>query len=61
MYDVGFLYGGMESRRYKADKLGPLDTRCAAMLFQNQPEMLTRFKLETAGGRFAVFRVISAE
>lgn len=61
VYDVGFLYGGMESRRYKADKLGPLDTRCAAMLFQNQPEMLTRFKLETAGGRFAVFRVISAE
>lgn len=59
VYDVGFLYGGMESRRYKADKLGPLDPHCAAMLFQNQPEQLTHFRFEMANGRFAVFRVIN--
>jgi hypothetical protein len=57
VYDVGFLYNGMESRRYKADKLGPLDPDCATMLFQNRPESLRHFKLESADERFAVFRV----
>jgi len=61
VYDAGFLYEGMESRRYKADKMGPLDPNCAAELFQNQPERLRYFKFETANGRFAVFRVMRAE
>ncbi|HVM60797.1 MAG TPA: hypothetical protein VMV72_08020 [Verrucomicrobiae bacterium] len=58
--DVGFLYDGTESRRYKADKLGPLDPDCAAELFQHHPERLRHFKLETADERFAVFRVIAS-
>jgi len=57
VYDIGFLYDGEESRRYKADRLGPLNPDCAAELFRNHPEKLTRFKLETADDRFAVFRV----
>jgi hypothetical protein len=60
VYDVGFLYDGMESRRYKADKMGPLDPDCAAMLFQNRPESLRHFKLETADDRFAIFGVLTS-
>jgi hypothetical protein len=60
VYDVGFLYDGMESRRYKADKLGPLDPNCAAELFQNHPERLRHFRLEMASGRFAIFRVLTS-
>ena len=60
VYDVGFLYDGMESRRYKADKLGPLDPDCAAELFQNHPDRLQHFKFETADDRFAVFRVLTS-
>ncbi len=60
VYDVGFLYDGMESRRYKADKLGPLDPNCAAELFQNHPEQLKHFRFEMANGRFAVFRVLTS-
>jgi len=59
VYDVGFLYEGVESRRYKADRMGPLDPNCAAELFQNHPERLQHFRLETADERFAVFRVIN--
>jgi hypothetical protein len=59
VYDVGFLYEGMESRRYKADKLGPLEADCAAELFQHHPEQLKHFRFEMANGRFAVFRVIT--
>ena len=58
VYDVGFTHGGLESRRYKADKLGPLDPNCAAMLFENQPERLTHFQRVAEGGRFTVFRVL---
>lgn len=61
VYDVGFLYEGMESRRYKADKMGPLDSDCAAELFQHHPERLQHFRCEMANGRFAVFRVISSQ
>ncbi len=60
VYDVGFLYNGLESRRYKADKTGPLDPNCAAELFQNHPERLRQFKLETANDRFAIFRVLTS-
>ena len=58
VYDVGFLYNGSESRRYKADKLGPLDSNCAAELFQNHPERLRHFRFEMGDDRFAIFRVI---
>jgi hypothetical protein len=58
VYDVGFTHGGPESRRYKADKTGPLDPNCAAMLFENQPERLTHFQRVAEGGRFTVFRVL---
>ncbi len=61
VYDVGFMYDGMESRRYKADKLGLLDPDCAVMLFQNHPERLQHFRFEMANGRFAIFRVIGKE
>jgi hypothetical protein len=60
VYDVGFLYEGMESRRYKADKMGPLDPNCAAELFQNHPERLSHFRFEMANGRFAIFRVVTS-
>jgi hypothetical protein len=60
VYDIGFLYNGTESRRYKADKIGPLDPNCAAELFQNHPERLRHFKLEMANDRFAIFRVLTS-
>ncbi|HTS17350.1 MAG TPA: hypothetical protein VMP11_07250 [Verrucomicrobiae bacterium] len=60
IYEVGFLYDGIESRRYKADKLGPLDPHCAAELFQHHPDQLKHFKLETADERFAIFRVVTS-
>jgi hypothetical protein len=60
VYDIGFLYNGTESRRYKADKMGPLDPNCAAELFQNHPERLRHFKLEAANDRFAIFRVLTS-
>jgi len=59
VYDVGFLYESMESRRYKADKMGLLPADCAAELFQNHPEQLKHFRLEMGNERFAVFRVIT--
>lgn len=58
VYDAGFLHSGRESRRYKADRLGPLDADCAAVLFHNAPQRLQRFKPEFAAGRFAIFRVL---
>ncbi|MGD0061247.1 MAG: hypothetical protein ABSD58_17690 [Verrucomicrobiia bacterium] len=60
VYDVGFLYEGTESRRYKADKMGSLDSDCAAELFQHHPEQLKHFRFEMANGRFAVFRVLTS-
>jgi len=60
VYDVGFLYDGSESRRYKADKLGPLDPDCAAELFQNHPERLRHFRLEMGDDGFAIFRVLTS-
>jgi hypothetical protein len=60
VYDVGFTHGGLESRRYKADKLGPLDPNCAAMLFESQPGRLTHFVRVAEGGRFTVFRVLTS-
>jgi len=58
VYDISFLLDAKESRRYKADKLGPLDPNCAAVLFQQHPERLRQFEPEFAEGRFAVFRVL---
>jgi hypothetical protein len=58
VYDVGFSYDGQDSRRYKADKLGPLDAHCAALLFENQSEQLRHFQRMTESGRFTVFRVL---
>jgi hypothetical protein len=58
VYDAGFMIDEQESRRYKADKLGPLPADCAAVLFQEHPDHLQHFKLELAAGRFALFRVL---
>jgi hypothetical protein len=58
VYDAGFMIDEQESRRYKADKLGPLPTDCAAVLFHEHPDQLQHFKLELAAGRFALFRVL---
>jgi hypothetical protein len=58
IYDAGFLHESRESRRYKADRLGPLPADCAARLMAEQPEKLRWFRLEFVHGRFAVFRVI---
>ena len=60
IFDTDFLYAGGDSRRYKANRLGPLDPNCAAMLFAEHPEQLRDFKLETADSTFAVFRVLKA-
>ena len=60
VYDVGFLHGGPESRRYKADKMERLDPNCAAMLFENQPDRLRHFRLEFSNARFTVFRVLTS-
>jgi hypothetical protein len=60
VYDLGFSYDGQDSRRYKADKMGPLDARCAALLFENQPGQLQHFQRIMASGRFTVFRVINS-
>ena len=60
VYDVGFSYDGQDSRRYKADKLGPLDPQCAALMFENQPGQLRHFQRITESGRFTVFRVLTS-
>ncbi len=60
VYDVGFTYDGQDSRRYKADKLGPLDADCAVLLFENEPEQLRHFQRVIESGRFTVFRVITS-
>ena len=60
VYDAGFLYGGQDSRRYKADKIGPANDDCAAVLFWSRPQQMRHFKLEFAKGRFAVFRVLTS-
>jgi len=60
VYDAGFTYDGQDSRRYKADKLGPLDAHCAALLFENQPEQLRHFQRIMESGRFTVFRVLTS-
>lgn len=57
IYNTGFLFDAEESRRYKADKLGPLPPDCAAELFQDHPERLKHFTLELAADRFSVFRL----
>ncbi len=60
IYDAGFSYNGQDSRRYKANKLGPLDVRCAVVLFENHPEQLRHFQRITESGRFIVFRVLNS-
>jgi len=60
VYDADFLYNGPDSRRYKADKMGPLDPNCAVMLFAARPDGLRHFKLEVSDSRFAVFRVLTS-
>ena len=56
---ASFLMATTESRRYKADRLGPLSANCAAMLFANAPQRLRHFEMEFASERFTVFRVRS--
>ena len=60
VYDVGFSHDGQDSRRYKADRLGPLDAQCAVMLFENQPEQLRHFQRIMESGRFIMFRVLTS-
>jgi hypothetical protein len=60
VYDAGFIYAGADSRRYKADKMGPLDPDCAAVLFASRPERMRHFRLEISNARFAVFRVLTS-
>jgi hypothetical protein len=54
---ASFLMSATESRRYKANRLGPLDADCAAVLFVMAPQRLRHFELEFATDRFAVYRV----
>jgi hypothetical protein len=59
VFDAGFLNTGIESRRYKADRLGELPADCAARLFAFAPERLRYFRQEFAANGYAIFRVIS--
>lgn len=52
-----YLMTGNDSRRYKADRLGPLPADGVVRLMNEQPETLRRFELVYSEGRFAVFRV----
>jgi energy-converting hydrogenase Eha subunit E len=54
---ASFMMATTESRRYKANRLGPLDANCAAMLFVKAPQQLRHFEREFATERFTVFRV----
>jgi hypothetical protein len=54
---ASFLMATTESRRYKANRLGPLDANCAATLFVVAPQQLRHFEREFATERFTVFRV----
>ena len=54
---ASFLMPTTESRRYKANRLEPLDANCAAMLFAGAPQRLRHFELEFGTERFTVFRV----
>jgi hypothetical protein len=56
VYDAGYLLAAKDSRRYKADKLGPLDPNCAAMLFETGH--IPHFEKVFADDRFIVFRVL---
>ena len=60
MYDVGSRMTGRIRGATKADKLGPLDAHCAALLFENQPEQLRHFQRMMESGRFTVFRVLTS-
>ena len=60
VYDLGFSYDGQDSRRYKADRLGPLDGSSAVMMFENQPGQLRHFERMMSSGRFTVFRVLTS-
>ncbi len=54
----GFLYGGTESRRYKANQLGPLAPESTVMRFAQHPDEMKYFKLELDTRHFTVFRVL---
>ena len=54
---ASFVMATTESRRYKANRLGPLDANCAAVLFVMAPQQLRHFERAFATERFAVFRV----
>jgi hypothetical protein len=54
---ASFLMATTESRRYKADRLGPLSANCAAMLFASAPQRIRHFEMEFTSERFTVFRV----
>jgi hypothetical protein len=56
-----YLMKGKDSRRYKADRLGPLPADCVVRLMDERPESLRRFELVYEEGRFAVFRVARGE
>jgi hypothetical protein len=57
VFDNGFFNDSIESRRYKADKLGTLDPQCAAVLFGMTPEGLKHFDLMYGQNGYTVYRV----
>ncbi len=58
VFDNGFFNEGIESRRYKADKLGPLDPQCAAVLFGMNPEGLKHFTLLYGKNGYSVYQLL---
>jgi hypothetical protein len=58
VFDTGFFLTSLDSRRYKADKLGELDPNCAAMLFAERPQRLRHFEPEFSEKGYTVFRVL---
>lgn len=57
VFDNGFFIDGIESRRYKADKLGDLDPNCAAVLIGTAPDRLRHFVPEFAANGYWVLQV----
>ncbi len=61
VYDAGCLVTGMDTWRYKADRLGELPPECVARRMAERPEGLRRFYLKLDAGRFAVFSALHSE
>lgn len=60
VYDAGCLVTGLDSWRYKADRLGELPSWSVARRLAERPQDAKDFRLEWRGDRFAVFRVLRA-